>query len=179
MLSLLTPSRYLLAPSVAEKDNVTWAGQVRPSDYDCLAQVSHPDVHRSQTFGARFQCDGRLSGTEDIQTIQCDTTANTCQIPVPAPGVALVFISSDAQGVTDPTTTQTYSTTAVTKLKNTVTIDPSVLATSNGDSAKDRAAGSTSQGSSDAPRTAGVAPGLTLLAMFVTGVWVVVAAMRR
>ena len=101
------------------------------------------------------------------------------QIPVPAPGVALVFISSNAQGVTDPTTTQTYSTTAVTKLKNTVTIDPSVLATSNGDSAKDRAAGSTSQGSSDAPRTAGVAPGLTMLAMFVTGVWVVVAAMRR
>ncbi|RDX49745.1 hypothetical protein OH76DRAFT_1403331 [Lentinus brumalis] len=157
-----TPSsvkvKYLLAPSVSEKDNVTWAGQ---------------------TYGARFQCDGRLTGTEVIQTINCDTTANTCQIPVPAPGVALVFISPDAQGATDPPTTQTYSTTAVTKVKNTVTIDPSVLATSNGDSAKDRAAGSTSQGSSDAPRTAGVAPGLTLLAMFVTGVWVVVAAMRR
>ncbi|RPD77295.1 hypothetical protein L226DRAFT_533296 [Lentinus tigrinus ALCF2SS1-7] len=158
-----TPSsvkvKYLLAPSVAEKDNVTWSGQ---------------------TYGGRFQCDGRLSGTESIQTIQCDTTANTCQIPVPAPGVALVFISSDAQGVTEPSTTQTYSTTAVTKVKNTVTIDPSVLATSNGDSAKDRAEGSTSQGSSsDALRTAGVAPGLTLLAMFVAGVWVVVTAMRR
>ena len=98
---------------------------------------------------------------------------------MPAPGVALVFLSSTAQGAPDPSQTQTYATTAVTKSANTVSVDASVLATSNGDSAKDRAAGSTSQGSSDAPRTAGVAPGLTMLAMFVTGVWVVVAAMRR
>ena len=135
-----------------------------------------------QTYGARFTSDGRLQGTESIQTIACDTTANTCDIPVPAPGVALVFLSSDAQASADPATTETYSTTAVTKTANTVSIDPSVLATSNGMSGKDRAAdelSSTSQGSSDAPRTRGVAPGAALLAAFVAGAWVVVGAMRR
>ncbi|KAI0742961.1 hypothetical protein C8Q80DRAFT_1123075 [Daedaleopsis nitida] len=131
--------KYLQAPSVTEKNNITWA---------------------NQTFGARFQGDGRLSGSEVIQTITCDQSANTCVIPVPAPGVALVFVSSAAQGAVDPTHTETYSTTAVTKTKNTVTIDPSVLATSNGNSGKDRKLSSTSQGSSDAHgRTAGVAPG--------------------
>ncbi|KAM5530653.1 hypothetical protein V8D89_015674 [Ganoderma adspersum] len=156
-----TPSqvkvKYLLAPSVAEKDNVTWA---------------------SQTFGGRFECDGRLSGTEVIQTISCDTTANTCQIPVPAPGVALVFLSSTAQGETDPSQTQTYATTAVTKSANTVSVDASVLATSNGQSGKDRSLSSTSQGSSDARRTVG-APGVTLLAMLVLGAWAVAGALRR
>ncbi|KAI9058696.1 glycoside hydrolase family 79 protein [Trametes sanguinea] len=157
-----TPSqvkvKYLLAPSVSEKNNVTWA---------------------NQTFGGRFEADGRLSGTEVIQTIQCDTNANTCDIPVPAPGVALVFVSSDAQNAADPSETQTYATTAVTKTANTVTIDPSVLATSNGQSGADRQLSSTSKGSSSAGRTAGVAPGLTVLAMVIAGVSVIVAAGRR
>ena len=134
----------------------------------------------AQTFGGRFECDGRLSGTEDIQTITCDTTANTCDIPVPAPGVALVFLSSGAQGALAPSTTQTYPTTALTKTYNTVSIDPSVLATSNGMSGKDRdELSSTSQGSSDAPRARGVVPGVSLLAAFVAGAWVVAGAMRR
>ena len=147
----MTRSRYLLAPSVAEKDNVTWAGQVKPSVLDRLTHVTH---HHSQTFGARFHCDGRLSGTEDIQTIQCDTTANTCQIPVPAPGVALVFISSDAQGVTDPTTTQTYSTTAVTNPAQTLTIDPTALARSNGHGGKIPLGGTSKGGLRNAARRA-------------------------
>ena len=153
--------KYLLAPTVAEKDNVTWAGQ---------------------TFGGRFECDGRLSGTEDVQTVACDTTANACAISVPAPGVALVFVSADAQTADDPGATQTFATTAVTKTANTVTIDASVLATSNGMSGKDRGdseLSSTSQGSSDARRTAGGVPGAALLAAFVAGAWVVVGAMRR
>ncbi|KAI0354193.1 hypothetical protein OH77DRAFT_1437562 [Trametes cingulata] len=157
-----TPSsvkvKYLLAPTVAEKNNVTWA---------------------NQTFGGRFQADGRLSGTEVIQTINCDTNANTCQIPVPAPGVALVFLSSDAQSAVDPSATATFATTAVTKTANTVTIDPSVLATSNGQSGSNRQLSSTSKGSSSAGRTAGVAPGLTLLAMIIAGVSVIAAATRR
>ena len=132
-----------------------------------------------QTFGGRFECDGRLSGTEDIQTITCDTTANTCDIPVPAPGVALVFLSSGAQGALDPSTTQTYPTTALTKTYNTVSIDPSVLATSNGMSAKDRGLSSTSEGSSGAPRTAGAVPGLVALGSFVLGAWAVVGTLRR
>ena len=133
---------------------------------------------RFQTFGGRFECDGRLSGSESIQTISCDTSANTCQIPVPAPGVALVFLSSTAQGETDPSQTQTYSTTAVTKSANTVSINPSVLATSNGQSAKNRSLSSTSQGSSDAPRAVG-APGATLLATLVLGAWAIAGVLRR
>ncbi|KAI0633082.1 glycoside hydrolase superfamily [Trametes polyzona] len=150
--------KYLTAPTVAEKNNITWA---------------------NQTFGGRFECDGRLSGTEVIQTINCDTNANTCQIPVPAPGIALVLLSSDAQGAADPAASATFATTAVTKTANTVTIDPSVLATSNGQNGAGRQLSSTSKGSSSAGRTAGVAPGLTLLAMVVAGASVLAAAARR
>ena len=150
--------KYLTAPSVVEKNNITWAGQ---------------------TFGGRFECDGRLSGTENVQTVTCDTGANTCAITVPAPGVALVFVSDTAQAAEDPTT-QTFSTSAVTKTANTVTIDPSVLATSNGMSGKNRAEeGSTSQGSSGAGRAAGVVPGMAMVGAFVLGAWAVVAGVRR
>ncbi|KAI0742960.1 hypothetical protein C8Q80DRAFT_1109278 [Daedaleopsis nitida] len=103
--------KYLLAPSVSEKDKVTWA---------------------NQTFGGRFQADGRLSGQEVIETISCDQTANTCVIPVPAPCAALVFLSADAQASADPAATQTYATTAVTNPAQTATIDPDTLAHSNG-----------------------------------------------
>ncbi|KAI0651078.1 glycoside hydrolase superfamily [Trametes meyenii] len=117
--------KYLLAPSVSEKDHITWA---------------------NQTFGGRFQADGRLSGTEFIQTIACDQNANTCQIPVPAPGAALVFLSSSAQSDAEPAT-MTFSTTAVTKAIETLTIDASALATSNGHAGKFPLSG-TSKGSS-------------------------------
>ena len=91
-----------------------------------------------------------------------------------------MFVSQEAQGGVDPSRTETYSTTAATKLKNTATIDPSVLATSNGNSAKDRKLASTSEGSSAAgPRTAGVVPGVTLLGMLVGGAWVAGVAVRR
>ncbi|KAI0830342.1 hypothetical protein BC628DRAFT_1416627 [Trametes gibbosa] len=150
--------KYLAAPTVAEKNNITWA---------------------NQTLGGRFEGDGRLSGTEVIQTIACDTNANTCQIPVPAPGIALVFLSSGAQSAIDPSASQTFATTAVTKTANTVTVDASVLATSNGQSGSDRQLSSTSKGSSSAGRTAGVAPGLTLLAMVIASASVLTAAMRR
>ncbi|KAI0354194.1 hypothetical protein OH77DRAFT_1426226 [Trametes cingulata] len=118
--------KYLLASSVSEKDQITWA---------------------NQTFGGRFQADGRLSGTEIVQTITCDQGANTCQIPVPAPGAALVFLSSDAQNAVDPPTV-TFSTTAVTKAIETLTIASSALATSNGHSGKDLRLSGTSKGSS-------------------------------
>ncbi|OJT10820.1 Beta-glucuronidase [Trametes pubescens] len=118
--------KYLLAPSVAEKQNITWAGQ---------------------TLGGRFQVDGRLKGTEDVQTVQCDQTANTCQIKVPAPGAALVFISDTAQQqAAAPDSASTYATTVVTKTKNTATVDPAVIATSNGQNGKNRGIGGTSQG---------------------------------
>ncbi|KAI9058982.1 glycoside hydrolase family 79 protein [Trametes sanguinea] len=124
--------KYLLAPSVSEKDNITWAGQ---------------------TLGGRFQVDGRWKGTESVQTVQCDQNANTCPIKVPAPGAALVFISDSAQQVAGAQESySTFPTTVVTKTANTVSVDASVLATSNGNNGKSRAnrLGGTSQGGKNA-----------------------------
>jgi hypothetical protein len=125
--------KYLLAPTVTSKDNITWAGQ---------------------TFGGDFASDGRLQGTLNVTTVQCDTGANTCLITVPAPGVALVFLNTNDAEINDGAATQGASTFATTTLHsktksgaNTATIDPSVLATSNGSSAKDRKGqGATSKG---------------------------------
>ncbi|KAF9223282.1 glycoside hydrolase family 79 protein, partial [Gyrodon lividus] len=103
--------KYLQAPSVADKYNITWAGQ---------------------TFGANFASDGRLTDSVSIQTIPCDSTSTTCTIPLPAPCVALVFLTPSAFAESNPSTTQTFATTAYTKTVNTATINPSVLATSNG-----------------------------------------------
>ncbi|KAI0750899.1 glycoside hydrolase family 79 protein [Daedaleopsis nitida] len=121
--------KYLRATSVSEKDDITWAGQ---------------------TLGGRFQSDGRWSGEETIDTIQCDQGQNACSIKVPAPGAALVFFSDDAQNSAGGLPTATFPTTYVTKSKNTVSIDPSVLATSNGENGKNRAQrGGTSFGSAN------------------------------
>lgn len=102
-----------------------------------------------QTLGGRFQVDGRLQGEENVQTISCDQTANACQIRVPAPGAALVYFSDDAQSAASAPgqDAQTFPTTVLTKTKNTVSIDPAVLATAQGMSGKDRQQqGGTSQG---------------------------------
>ncbi|TFY66779.1 hypothetical protein EVG20_g4311 [Dentipellis fragilis] len=128
-----TPSsvqvKYLTAESVAQKGNFTWAGQ---------------------TLGNVFQSDGRLEGNLDVQTVQCDQNANTCTIQVPAPGVAVVFLTSDALNEVTPGSTVTYPTTATTKTANTAVVDPSVLATSNGHGGLEGHLGATSQGSSNA-----------------------------
>ncbi|KIK59064.1 glycoside hydrolase family 79 protein [Collybiopsis luxurians FD-317 M1] len=139
--------KYLLAPSVSEKSNITWAGQ---------------------TFGDHFASDGRPTGTESIQTITCDTSANTCSIKVPAPGFALVFLTDDAlsESGDGDQTTMTFPTTAYTKLQNTATVDPQVLATSNGD--RGGQLGSTSKGSANGGmrvtmRLAGTLPWMILM----------------
>ncbi|KAF8064386.1 glycoside hydrolase family 79 protein [Lyophyllum atratum] len=119
--------KYLLADSVSQKGNYTWAGQ---------------------TFGGNFQSDGRPVGTENITTIPCDPTTNLCTIPVPAPAYALVFLSpaalAQSNGEGAPPTT--FPTTARTNTRNTATVDPAVLATSNGGFRKGEL-GSTSPGS--------------------------------
>lgn len=102
--------KYLLAPDTNEKWNITWG---------------------TQTFGGPFESDGRIMGTEFIYTFACDTTNNVCPVTVPAPGAALVFLSDSAQQASEPTATVTYSTSVLTG-HNTATIDPAVLATSNG-----------------------------------------------
>lgn len=103
--------KYLTAPSVAEKTNITWAGQ---------------------GFGGPFESDGRLQGTEDVQTIQCSN--NVCSVPVPAPAFALVFLSDTAFSEVNPAASAipTFSTTTGKPGAAAATINPSVLATSNG-----------------------------------------------
>ncbi|KAJ3493949.1 hypothetical protein NLJ89_g10909 [Agrocybe chaxingu] len=120
--------KYLEASSVSVKTNITWAGQ---------------------TFGNKYEVDGRLRGELNVTTIQCDRTANVCQVPVKAPGFALVFMEDD-EAISIGQATQTFATTARTRSHNTATVDQQVLATSNGHSGKDRALngiGSTSVGS--------------------------------
>lgn len=63
-----------------------------------------------------FECDGRLKGTENITTVPCNQNTNTCDIKVPAPGFALVFMDDAALAEAEPTSTVTYATTAVTRL---------------------------------------------------------------
>ncbi|KAF7344500.1 hypothetical protein MSAN_01931900 [Mycena sanguinolenta] len=98
--------KYFLSPSVSTKDNITWAGQ---------------------TLGTAREVDGRFKGALNITTITCDTGANTCLIPVPAPAFALVFLTAE-----EDIATVTFSTSVHTNTVNTATVAASVLATSNG-----------------------------------------------
>jgi len=87
--------KYLQAASVAQKGGHAWAGQ---------------------TFDGNFESDGRVQGTEDIQTAQCDTNAKTCSVKVPAPGFALVFLSDAAQTEDKGAPSTTFATTELTKI---------------------------------------------------------------
>jgi len=123
--------KYFLAPSVSSHTNLTWAGQ---------------------SLGDPLKSDGRLSGTLNVTTIQCDQTANTCTVPVPAPGFALVFLTSQSLDDVTPTSTVTFPTTVQTGNSH-VYIDPSMLATSYGHSGMENVHGATSQGSISAAST--------------------------
>ncbi|KJA24887.1 glycoside hydrolase family 79 protein [Hypholoma sublateritium FD-334 SS-4] len=154
--------KYLDATTVSTKNNITWAGQ---------------------TLGGQFEVDGRFKGDLSVQKISCDTTANACVVPVPAPGFALVFMDTTEPAVSFGTATQTFATTAHTKSHNTATADPAVLATSNGHSAENRAGelGSTSPGSasSSGARRAAVASGLAgIVAACAGALWVGTALVR-
>jgi hypothetical protein len=152
--------KYLRAPFVTSRENITWAGQ---------------------TFGGQFASDGRLRGTLDVKTIACDTTANNCAIPMSAPAMALVFLDPADPAISDGDAqheAKTYSTSARTKTANTATVDPSVLATSNGQSGKDRMIdASTSKGGlRNAARAGIVVPGITIGAMVAAGWWTIMRA---
>ncbi|KAJ7749319.1 glycoside hydrolase family 79 protein [Mycena maculata] len=110
--------KYLLSDSVSTKNNITWA---------------------NQTLGTVRQVDGRFKGNQNLVTISCDTSANTCQIPVSAPAFALVFLTHE-----EDISSVTFSTTAYTNTAGTATVAPGVLSTSNGMSGKDWQPGSTS-----------------------------------
>ena len=126
-----------------------------------------------------FVLDGRFKGDESIVTVPCDQGSNTCSVQVQAPGFALVFMSDDAFSESNPSTTVTYSTTAVTKSQGTASIPSAVLATSNGQSGSERQKlGSTSKGTSDAAHTA-IVPSAAALFMTLTGAALVLSALRR
>lgn len=132
-------------------------------------------------------------GTESVTTIACTTSSTspsqrTCQIPLAAPGFALVFLSDSALEVSETGGAEatTFPTTAETRTRNTVTIDPAVLATSNGhvamgnENARVGRLGSTSAGSVNGgveTRTVKVVVGLVggLIGAVVVGVGMVLA----
>ncbi|KAG6915354.1 hypothetical protein DXG01_012005 [Tephrocybe rancida] len=143
--------KYLLAGSVAQKGNFTWAGQ---------------------TFGDNFASDGRPIGNENITTVPCDATTNLCSIRVPAPSYALVFLTDASLSEPGTAATTTFATTVQTRTRNTVTVDQAVLATSNGGYGKKL--GSTSAGSSNGAAPGGMraVPGLVSVLALTAGVLV-------
>ncbi|KAJ7624758.1 glycoside hydrolase family 79 protein [Roridomyces roridus] len=116
--------KYLAATTVVQKGSYTWAGQ---------------------TFGYHYESDGRPMGDEDIKSVVCDSAAQTCTVKVPAPGMALVFLTDDSSTEGAGVPSVTFATTARTKTRNTVTADPSVLATSNGGRLSDHELAGTSK----------------------------------
>ncbi|KAJ7057387.1 glycoside hydrolase family 79 protein [Mycena amicta] len=145
--------KYLAAKSVSQKGGYTWA---------------------NQTLGGVFESDGRLVGDEDIQTVQCVDAV--CAVKVPAPGFALVYLTdevfSEAASAADGSgATVTFPTTAKTQTHNTATVDPLVLATSNGHDGSIDGMGSTSRGkkSNGASRTTTSAGAAAVLAGLVFG----------
>lgn len=99
-------------------------------------------------MGDNFASDGRLEGTESIQTVSC-STPGTCTIGVPAPCAALVFLATSDLTENSGAASQTFPTTTLTRTVGTATVNPSVLATSNGHTGMDAQdeLGSTSHGS--------------------------------
>ncbi|KZP07019.1 glycoside hydrolase family 79 protein [Athelia psychrophila] len=147
--------KYLTASSVAQKDNISWAGQ---------------------NFGSVFESDGRLQGDVSVQTVPCSN--NICQIRVPAPGFALVsFIDTAFTDIdSSPSAIPTYSTTAKGWHSKTMpTVNPTILATSNGHGGPygKIARGSTSELSAGASRNAVVGPWLAAIGAAVFGAIVV------
>lgn len=105
--------RYVSAPSVAWKGNITIGGQ---------------------TFGGMFQADGLLRGQEE--TLQLSCPGGVCSVTVKAPEIALVFFSEEAMkdsGVGPAATpAETFTTSRWLHQYNTATVNAGVLATSNG-----------------------------------------------
>jgi hypothetical protein len=131
--------KTLRADSVSQKGGFTWA---------------------NQTFGGNFDSDGRPMGGDEngnavLETVQCNN--GVCAVTVPAPGMVLVFLTNASLGEVEGDV-HTFSTTVRTKIGHTATVDPSVLATSNGHKAQDLMRGSTSRGKSAAGRVTESAP---------------------
>ncbi|KIR52771.1 hypothetical protein I315_04634 [Cryptococcus gattii Ru294] len=113
--------RYFRADSVSEQYDIYWA---------------------NQTLGHSFASDGRLYGGLETITITCDGGA--CIVPVPAPSVALVYLTDAAleESSVSEDVTSTYPTTILGF--GSATVDVGSLSTSNGKEGSGQ--GSTSKG---------------------------------
>ncbi|KAF8883604.1 hypothetical protein CPB84DRAFT_1686265 [Gymnopilus junonius] len=142
--------KYLLSSSVSDVANFTWAGQ---------------------TFGNAFSSDGRPVGQENVTSPPC--SIGSCTIHVPALGAAIVFLNGLDETESGPSTT--FSTTTHTKTRNTATVAPGVLETSNGHSGSTLKLASTdADGSKNGAMAKGGAMfGLTLVsAVMIVAGWV-------
>ncbi|KAI0060119.1 glycoside hydrolase family 79 protein [Artomyces pyxidatus] len=145
--------KYLTASSVSQKGNFSWAGQ---------------------TFGNNFESDGRLNGNLDVQTVQCDQTNNVCNIKVPAPSVAVVFLTPQALSEVTADNTVTFPTSVQTRTVNTIFIDPSAIETSNGHWGMEDHVGATSFGHKNgAAALREVMPGVLAVFALAAGAYVV------
>ena len=132
--------RYLSAPSVSEQYNITWAGQ---------------------TLGTSFASDGRLYGDVETVTVQC--ADGNCAITVPAPSIAVVYLTDQAlsDSSVSETATSTYATTVIGT--GSATVDSGALSTGNGQNAPSGVTGSNSGGSAS-----GSVPQLSSLPVFLS-----------
>jgi len=64
--------RYLTTSKITNKFNITYA---------------------NQHFGGQYEADGLLKGEQVTEEVPC--TGGACAIKVPAPGVAVVFLTDD------------------------------------------------------------------------------------
>ena len=118
-------------------------------------------------MGRQLTADGRFKGELKVETIAC---TDVCTIPVPAPGFALVLLDGQDPQVSLGQATKTFATSAHTKLLHTAVYDEDVLATSNGQSAKDRQFfRATSPGSAQGENYASPRAAVTPLSVLVAG----------
>jgi hypothetical protein len=132
--------RYFLANNVAEHDNITWAGQ---------------------TMGASYASDGQLHGQVVTQTITCQNSL--CIVPVPAPAIAVVYLTDKALALSSPqpASKSAFETTIVGW--GSATVDPKVLETSNGQNGPAGELGRNNKAISGMGRRAGPLGGLSLM----------------
>ncbi|EJD47719.1 glycoside hydrolase family 79 protein [Auricularia subglabra TFB-10046 SS5] len=156
--------RYMLAPYVASKKNIT---RVQIS-YIPARDVCNRYPFLIQTFGHYFESDGLLRGKHTTEIVPC--SGGQCPVRVPAPGIALVFLNEPAYVPENAEAmSQTFMTSHTTKRYNTAAVPAAAIQTSNGLDASQRKAmgqSSTSSGrwreehgaaSSVSPRTAACA----------------------
>lgn len=89
-----------------------------------------------QSFG--YYSSGQLEGMEQISQSSCSNESNTCSITIPAPGVALVFLTSKAQSKASPT---------INTFQPQGTQDAKAVKDSNGSRGSGSRIGATSEGS--------------------------------